>query len=342
MAAKQYKAFHRAGLQLTLVTTVLYYLLYFLADRTGTPLFQDFTLWPALLDLALALVECFVFVNLSLLYNKLLLRTLILRKRTFPRLLAHNLLLLLPNLGTAYLFSQFILLAWHDEREFFSQNLYVYSIIVTFVSGLYTNYWLMQEANEAELHRKEAEIRALKAQIDPHFMFNNFSILSELIEEDPKIATHFLGQLSNVYRYVIGNARKDLVPLGEEVTFLTSYIYLLKIRYEDDVQISIDPVLRNASGSLPPVCLQLLVENAIKHNERPLHIEIRQEGENIVVENGYRPLKNEPPSTGKGTKIITGRYALLTDRKPVHEQKNDKYIVMLPLINSPFREVEGC
>lgn len=111
------------------------------------------------------------------------------------------------------------------------------------------------------------QLEVLKSQIDPHFMFNNFSILSELIMENPMAADKFLEHLSNVYRYVVQNLKRNTVSIQEEITFLRSYIYLIKMRYEDAVCIALDETLSRSEGLIPPVCLQLLVENAIKHNQ---------------------------------------------------------------------------
>ena len=107
--------------------------------------------------------------------------------------------------------------------------------------------------------------------IDPHFMFNNFSILSELIVENRTLAERFLENLSSVYRYVIQNLKRDTVPVSEELDFLRSYLYLIGMRYENAISVDVDEQLERTDGRIPPVCLQLLVENAIKHNRLSVH-----------------------------------------------------------------------
>ena len=97
-------------------------------------------------------------------------------------------------------------------------------------------------------------------------MFNNFSILSELIVENRTLAERFLENLSSVYRYVIQNLKRDTVPVSEELDFLRSYLYLIGMRYENAISVDVDEQLERTDGRIPPVCLQLLVENAIKHN----------------------------------------------------------------------------
>lgn len=159
-------------------------------------------------------------------------------------------------------------------------------------------------------HAAQMQLEVLKSQIDPHFMFNNFSILSELIVEDTALAEKFLDNLSKVYRYVIQNLKRDTVSIEEEIAFLHSYIYLIKMRYEDAVCINIDETLKQIDGQIPPVCLQLLVENAIKHNRasarHPLSIRVFREENDIVVENDLRPIASDFESTGIGNKISSG------------------------------------
>lgn len=181
------------------------------------------------------------------------------------------------------------------------------------------------------------QLEILKSQIDPHFMFNNFSILSELIMENPMAADKFLEHLSNVYRYVVQNLKRNTVSIQEEITFLRSYIYLIKMRYEDAVRIALDETLSRSEGLIPPVCLQLLVENAIKHNQlsavQPLKIYIYREKNYIAVENDLRPIASEFASTGIGLQNIVGRYFLLCEEKPLIEKQENIYCVKLPIIH---------
>lgn len=224
--------------------------------------------------------------------------------------------------------------------------------MATFVSYIYTDAQYMESSILAERQKKELEITLLKekehaaqmqlevliSQIAHHFMFNNFSILSELIVEDTALAEKFLDNLSKVYRYVIQNLKRDTVSIEEEIAFLHSYIYLIKMRYEDAVCINIDETLKQIDGQIPPVCLQLLVENAIKHNRasarHPLSIRVFREENDIVVENDLRPIASDFESTGIGNKNIVGRYLLLCKKKPFIEQRENTYIVKLPIINN--------
>lgn len=110
-----------------------------------------------------------------------------------------------------------------------------------------------------ETEAMQAKLNALKQQVDPHFMFNNFSILTELIMEDSRLAVKFIGKLSKVYRYIIQNYDRDTVPLADELAFLDSYLYLMYMRYGDSIVVSIGPEVHDADGSIPPASLQIVV-----------------------------------------------------------------------------------
>ncbi len=181
----------------------------------------------------------------------------------------------------------------------------------------------------------QSQLSLLKAQISPHFMFNNFSILSELIMEDPKAANDFLKHLSKVYRYVIQNAERSTVSVEEEVRFLDSYLMLIRLRYEESVRVNVDDSTRHAQGQLPPVSLQLLVENAIKHNKRslsePLNINIYVEGDCLVVSNSLSPI-DVVGGTHMGQRNIRRRYELLSARPPEFTMTDEEYIAKLPIL----------
>ena len=184
----------------------------------------------------------------------------------------------------------------------------------------------------------QSQLNALKSQIDAHFIFNNFSILSELIEEDQKLATEFLSNLSKVYRYVIQNLERNTIPINEEITFLDAYLFLIKMRYGETVVVDIETKLRTSNGSIPPVSLQLLVENAIKHNrhseEHPLIIRIECSDGYLTVSNEISRLLSHPgfETTGIGQKNVGNRYQLLGSNQMIINQTSDYYIVKLPII----------
>ncbi len=197
---------------------------------------------------------------------------------------------------------------------------------------------LEQRVAKEREEKLQSQLSLLKMQISPHFMFNNFSILSELIMEDQQAAELFLKHLSKVYRYVIQNAELTAVNIGEEMQFLDSYLTLIRLRYNESVIIRVDEDARQARGMLPPVSLQLLVENAIKHNKRsqkePLHIDIYVEGDCLVVSNDLRPV-DAVGSTHMGQDNICRRYELPGTKQPEFVKTETEYTAKLPILPLP-------
>ena len=290
---------------------------------------------------------------MSIFYSKVVYRRRPSPVHPYISLLAYSLLLLLINNLAAYLLSLLTSYLFDmDGLPFLQvQHLYVYSILATFISSVYVNAQYLYSYMEAEAAKRrleteamQAKLNALKQQIDPHFMFNNFSILTELIMEDSRLAVKFLGKLSKVYRYVIQNYDRDTVPLADELAFLDSYLYLMEMRYGSSIAVNIAPEVHKAGGNIPPASLQLIVENALKHNrfskESPLMIAISVADGCVVVRNALQPLASAPVSTGVGQRNITERYALLGSRKPQVERTEFVYTVRLPIIGGLNDEQE--
>jgi LytS/YehU family sensor histidine kinase len=183
----------------------------------------------------------------------------------------------------------------------------------------------------------EAELQALKLQIDPHFVFNNLSVLSELILEDQQLGYEYAENFSKVYRYLLVNSRKDVIMLAEELKFLNAYIFLIRQRVGNGVHFEINLNTANNNLYLPPLTLQLLVENALKHNKtiknNPLHIKVydNDNGELIVV-NTLIPIENQVNSSGIGIQNIIRRYSLLSERLPQIIKDTESFKVIIPLI----------
>ncbi|MGE0932364.1 sensor histidine kinase [Peijinzhouia sedimentorum] len=192
--------------------------------------------------------------------------------------------------------------------------------------------------NAEKLHTENITSRfeALKSQVNPHFLFNSLNSLSDLVYEDADLAAKFIKQLSEVYRYVLDSREKDLVPLDEELKFLHSYLFLQKIRFGEKLQFEVN--LPNSSAlQIPPVSLQILAENALKHNivsqEDPLQISIFQEGNYLIFRNNLQKktvLKEE--SAGIGLANIEARFEILSHQKVQIEEAGGYFTVKLPLI----------
>ena len=158
---------------------------------------------------------------------------------------------------------------------------YVSCCLITTVVTLY--YWQSRERTERE--RDKFRLQALENQLSPHFVFNNFSILADLIEVDPKKASAYLMSLSKVYRYTLSHLDHNTVTLQEELEFLRQYLALLEQRFGEGIQVRIADDVATCQGKMPPAALQMLIENAIKHNEhtqaRPLVINVTTDGSHI-------------------------------------------------------------
>lgn len=278
----------------------------------------------------------------------------------FKRLILETFLNLICVVGLVLAQMLSITLLTKDSPEIYTNNDDVLwqwqwltiSIFMAFIiSAIHTGDYLILnwknaalEATEHKLksaqHKQaaaEAELQALKLQLDPHFVFNNLSVLSELILEDQQLGYDYSENFSKVYRYLLLNSRKDLITLDEELKFLKAYIFLLHHRAGAGIMFEIDIKSKHLNYQLPPLTLQLLVENAMKHNKilkkNPLKITVRSgEHMDLTVSNTLMPLVKSGLSSGLGLNNIVQRYELLSERIPVIEHKENLFIVTIPLI----------
>ncbi len=179
------------------------------------------------------------------------------------------------------------------------------------------------------------QYETLKSQVNPHFLFNSLNTLSSLIKSDPVQSEHFVQKLSNIYRYVLENQDKELVPLSAEIKFVQDYFNLQKIRDEEKIGIKIDAKV-SENQYVVPVSLQLLVENAIKHNaatrDRPLWVSITNEGQDLlVVRNNLQPKTQVNGSSQTGLNNLNERCKLILGR-PIEVVKTEAdFLVKLPV-----------
>lgn len=201
-----------------------------------------------------------------------------------------------------------------------------------------------EAAVRAERLEKEtavARLDSLRRQVDPHFLFNSLNALTSLVEEnDPARAVRFIRQLSQVYRYVLDSESQELVPLAQEVAFAESYLYLQKTRLGDALAVEMDlpPAALNAFF-VPPLALQLLLENVVKHNAafqaQPLHVSVTLDAaaHTLTVRNTRRPRRLAPgESSGLGLRNLAARYAFLTDKPLAIGEETGEFVVTLPLL----------
>jgi sensor histidine kinase YesM len=181
-----------------------------------------------------------------------------------------------------------------------------------------------------------AKFDALKNQLDPHFLFNSLNVLTSLIEENPENAQKFTTSLSKVYRYVLEQKSKELVTVDEELEFAKTYMSLLKMRFEDSIIFEIPEHASNPESKVVPLSLQLLLENAVKHNmvttSKPLHIKIYEDHDNLVVENNLQPKQIVKKSSGVGLENIKQRYHLLSNKNVHINQQSNSFSVAIPML----------
>ena len=194
------------------------------------------------------------------------------------------------------------------------------------------------KAENLEKQQLLNEIALLKIQVNPHFLFNSLSILSSLVRVNPDLSEQFIDQLSRSYRYILEQKEQSLVTLRTELEFIQSYAFLLKIRFENkfDLRFNLpDEVLDQYK--IAPLTLQLLIENAVKHNrmsvKEPLIVGVTLGDEQtLIVKNRLQPRTTPTDSTGVGLQNIINRYALLTDRPVWAGEREDEFVVRLPLL----------
>jgi sensor histidine kinase YesM len=182
-----------------------------------------------------------------------------------------------------------------------------------------------------------AKFDALKNQLDPHFLFNSLNVLTSLIEENPDSAQKFTTSLSKVYRYVLEQKSKELVTVDEELQFAKTYMSLLKMRFEDSIVFTMPEKAINPESKVVPLSLQLLLENAVKHNivttTKPLHIKIYEDNGSLIVENNLQPKQIVKKSSGVGLSNITQRYDLLTNKKVNITKEANSFAVAVPILS---------
>jgi sensor histidine kinase YesM len=217
-------------------------------------------------------------------------------------------------------------------------------IAVLFIVHVYETVFLVKEAEtekvrsaQTEKAKAEAELEALKNQIDPHFIFNSLNTLSHLIEEKPAKAKLFNDNLADVYRYILQNKARDLVLLREEMEFLQDYFSLLTIRFENAVQLHINvPEEELDEFLIPPISLQVMAENAIKHNEfnnaNPLQIDIIMQERQLIVQNNLHKKELRKPSSKIGLQNLNERYMLTTKNFITIKEDQNNFTVILPLL----------
>lgn len=246
--------------------------------------------------------------------------------------------------------------SWNPEM----MRQFIWLIATLFVSiWIYRVIYSIHKKQESKVKEQKiiagtasAKFETLKNQIDPHFLFNSLNVLSSLIEENPENAQRFTTSLSKVYRYVLEQKDKDLVPIEEELAFAKTYMNLLQMRFENSLTFELPPNYDEIASSLAmkemkvvPLSLQLLLENAVKHNiiseQKPLLIKIYIDNDVLVIQNNYQKKSVLQDGQGVGIQNIISRYHIITDRKVTIEQNEHTFTVKLPILTKQTTIMEN-
>lgn len=200
----------------------------------------------------------------------------------------------------------------------------------------------MQEAEQLKRENVQSQLETLKNQVNPHFLFNSLNTLAAIIPEDVDLAVEFVQKLSKVYRYILEIRDAQVVRLRDELVALQAYNFLLQIRFSTNLRIRVALPENRLDDWIVPLSLQMLIENAVKHNtistQKPLVIEVFVEKDNVIVRNNLQRKNQSTDSTGLGLPNIQNRYQLLANQ-PVHVIVTAQtFTVSLPLLPAPAYE----
>lgn len=232
----------------------------------------------------------------------------------------------------------------------FNKTAFVWGLIGTGISAIFITFLLegisryeiwkykMKENEQLSMANRQSRLQGLKSQVNPHFLFNSLNSLSSLIYEDEEKAEKFLDEMSKVYRYMLRNEEGELVMLITELKFVESYYYLLKTRYGDGLRITINISHEVLHKWLPPLSLQILIENAFTQNvmtkDQPLHIHIEKAANGIVIRNNVQPkLIDKNREIESGIDNLVTRYSFLHQSKIIIQDTDRERVIQLPLFD---------
>ncbi len=263
------------------------------------------------------------------------------------RLIINGFLTICLNFIIAVLYEAFIAeFIYKPETDDFWGSLYIFCIVASFVA----EFHVLREYTDIVIKQKEENLlltkRLLKSQMDPHFVFNSLNILAGLIEEDPDRAERFTVSMSKIYRYIISSIEKDLVPVSEAMTFAKEYVSIMQNRFPSSIDLCDSGLECHGNEKILTMSMQLLIENAIKHNspspEHPLRIRVFRRGDWLVVSNSIfgdnQGQVSGASRNGVGLKNLIRRYSIECGKEPViriAEEGDRRYFeVSLPIIQS--------
>lgn len=219
----------------------------------------------------------------------------------------------------------------------FTTLLITYFITAIHEALFFYRQWKLHFSKSVKLQRDniEANYQALKNQVNPHFLFNSLNSLTGMVDDNPE-AVEYIGNLSEFLRYLLKSNEKELVKVKDEAIIVERYLNLQKSRFGEALQVQINIPGKSMNQYIPPLSVQMLIENCIKHNivslQKPLHIKIFADNNSLIVENNLN-LKKGTDSTGQGLRNIKSRYTLFTTQEVEIIKNQDFFKVILPLLN---------
>jgi two-component system, LytTR family, sensor kinase len=332
------KAMHRMAIILSLGTIGLLVRLTFFRDVfTATQQIQGFLVsLLAITVMWLGLEKINFFLNRKLPYTKGIMR------RIAVQLIVGQIFLYLFLFVMVMIVIPFVK-DFELTKELVFSALVVYLLInIAANSGIIGNHffneWKQSLVKQSLLEKEKSQVHFenLKNQLNPHFLFNSLSSLNSLIDDNPMLTSKFLQQLSKVYRYLLENNQTDYVTLETEVNFVKNYISLLNTRFGRGLEVTMQQAPEFATLKIIPVTLQVLVENAIKHNityeDSPLKIHIYTQNGYLVVQNNHQPKTRVEGSNKKGLNNLRDLYYYTTGKEAIIENTNGNFTVKIPLI----------
>ena len=227
------------------------------------------------------------------------------------------------------------------QDEFIFRNFYVSALgigCVLIIRLIFQKQSVQLENETLKGEAIQSQYESLKNQLSPHFLFNSLTALKTLINESPDTAQNYVNNLSKALRYTLQSNEKKLVTLKEELDFTESYLYLIKIRFDTNLKINVEIGEKYSSCRLPPLTIQTLVENAVKHNEvskrKPLTLSIKTtDNASLIVTNSIQAKITEEDGTGIGLTNLSKQFQLLLGKEIIITRENNEFSVEIPLIN---------
>lgn len=229
-----------------------------------------------------------------------------------------------------------------DQPSFF-QTFSASVLLMVFAITVYECVYMFKKYRESEIEQErlcrtnvQSQLDLLKSQINPHFLFNSLNTLTSIIVDDQKLAVEFVQKLSNNYRNILEHRNEKIILLADEIKALEAYVFLLKVRFQENLQVGIRIAAKDRQAWIIPMVLQMLLENAMKHNvvssKRPLNIQVFVEGDQLIVRNNLQLKSQQISSTRLGLNNIHYRYKLLNNLN-IHVEKSTYFFtVKIPLI----------